>query len=1076
MKYVLGLDLGITSIGWAIYNLDLNNIAKCGVRLFDAAENPKDKSSLAEPRRIARGQRRRIRRRAYRMMKVKECLVQHNIISQTELDGLFVQQDKHDANLYDVYYLRNKALDHEISNRELAQVLIHLAKHRGFKSNRKKDKSVDGKVNDSLKANHELLLTKQYRSIGEMLHLDEKFGGPINKEFRDKKRNGNGEYKVMILRSDIELEAKLILSTQANLGNSLITEEFIDRYIQIFNWQKSFDWMGNIREMVGRCQFEPQERRAAKACFSSEKFIALSKLNNIKYTIDSCEYGLTPAEIMHLFSCVMQKKSVLTFSDLRKELELSDEARFNFVKYDYNVDFFETEKKEKIKELELKSFHIMRKSITEHVGKTTFENLLNNVILYDAIATELTYNKTDDTIKSKLLEIFSNTAHYPHHFTLEEQQQIIHALIEDGVGFDKNISLSLKALYKIIPYLEDANSYDKACELAGYNHSYKDNMRHKKLPSIQSLGLDQELTNPVVIRAISQLRKVINAIIDIYGSPYQINIELARDIGRSPMQRNEITRRQKENRDNTDRLIELFKEYFNRVPVKDELLKYRLWKQQDGKCIYSGDNINLESILHGTNVTQVDHILPFSRSFDDSLNNKVLCLTGENQRKANKIPFEYLGSSLEKWHWFKEHCESLFKHGRQAGFSYKKLQNLLLKEFNQEGFIERNINDTRYISRFCSNYLKDYLLFLDKTNTKPVRSLAGQATAFVRAHWGLIKSREANDLHHAQDACVIAAVTTSIQQKITQFMRARDYGKNQDATYTDPETGEIFDQFPMPHVNFRENVVNMVKQVFVSRMPKRSVSGAVNLDTIRSRKYLDNTVFEYNGGKPFSTINKSLVDSGIKVGKDGEISTLCPTYKLHNPNIYSLIKQQLDKHDNDYKKAFAKPLYVPRKDGTPSDTQIKSVKIIETQNTGVLINNGIADNGGMVRIDVFSKEGKNYIVPVYQKDARKGVKLPNYAITANKPESEWPLINDSYKFQFSLFSKDLIKIVTKKEVYFGYYIGCHRGTAALTILPHDGSDKIEGIGVKINTILEKYQVDVLGNYVKVKHEKRLSFN
>ncbi len=1071
MKYVLGLDLGITSIGWAVYNCELNNIHECGVRLFDAAENPKDKSSLAEPRRIARGQRRRIRRRAYRMEKIKQLLIQTKIISEVELENLFIRQGintlQNKIRLYDVYDLRYRALEHRLSNLELAQVLIHLAKHRGFKSNRKNDKSVAGKINDSLQKNSELLGNGKYRSVGHMLSEDEKFAL--------KKRNGNNDYQAMIKREDIEKEAKLILDVQANQGNTLVTPGFIERYITMFNWQKTFDWGGRIREMVGACQFEREEKRAAKACFSSEKFIAFSKLNNIKYTMDSIEYSLSTNETLAIFNLAVNKKSGLTFADIRFELGISDNAKFNFVKYDIKGDFLEIEKKEKIKELELKSYHLIKKSIVSQVGKTTFDNLIQNIKLYDDIATELTYNKTDESIRESLWGVFEGSVEYSNIFSKQEQSLIIDALINDGIGFDKNISLSLKALYKIIPYLEDGNRYDEASKLAGYHHSQKNNQLYQKLPSIQSLGLDQELTNPVVIRAVSQLRKVINAIIDKYGSPYQINIEMARDIGKSIEQRNEISKRQKDNRDNSDRLRLLFKEYFNRDPMKDELLKYRLWKQQDGKCVYSGDIINLSSILHGENATQVDHILPFSRSFDDSLNNKVLCLTAENQRKANQIPFEYFGQNQEKWHWFEEHCDSLHKHGRQSGFSDKKHQNLKLKTFNQEGFIDRNLNDTRYISRFCLNYLKDYLLFADKTNKKPVRTLTGQATAFIRNHWGLVKKREESDLHHAQDACVIAAFTTNMEQKIMQFMRAKDYGRQQNATYTDPESGEVFDRFPMPNLNFRDEVKQRLKEVFVSRMPKRGISGSVHKETIRSLKYVDKPVSNYNAGKPFSTINSSLIDSGIKIDKNDEIPTLCPTYKQHNPRIYNLLKQRLEEHGNDCKKAFATPIFAPKKDGTSSEVQIKSVKVIQPQNTGVRVNKGIADNGGMVRIDIFTKEGKNYIVPIYQADVVKD-KLPDRAILASKQESEWERIDDSYKFRFSLFAKDLVKIVTKKAAYFGYYSGCHRANGALSILLHDGSNEISGIGIKLNTVLEKYQVDVLGNYSQVKQETRLGFN
>ncbi len=525
-------------------------------------------------------------------------------------------------------------------------------------------------------------------------------------------------------------------------------------------------------------------------------------------------------------------------------------------------------------------------------------------------------------------------------------------------------------------------------------------------------------------------------------------------------------------------MVAQFTEYFKRHPAKDELTKYKLWKQQNGHCIYSGESINLDEIRHGVNLTQIDHIIPFSRSFDDSLSNKVLCLTAENQRKGNQTPYEYIAE--QKWHTFEEHCENLLKHGRQAGFSYKKYQLLLTKKFDQDKFIERNLNDTRYISSFCKNYLENNLHFaeLGDKNKRRVRVLTGQATAFIRSHWGLAKSREENDLHHAQDACVIAAVTASMQQRITAFMQAKSYGKNQDATYTDPESGEVFDRFPMPNINFRTELLQKVNQVFVSRMPKRTVTGQVHLDTIRSKRYVDNPVAEYNNGKPFSTISKRLSESGIKLDKDDEIPTLCPTYKQHNPNIYKLLKERLEKHDNDAKKAFAKPLLAPRKDGTPSEHQIKTIKVIQAQNTGVEVNHGIADNGGMVRIDIFTKDGKNYIVPVYLSDTINKT-LPNKF----KKGDSWAELDNTYSFLFSLFSGDLVKLNNEQMLY--YYNEYDVSSAAnIKIYYPDGrkkitNGKIELIKIKKgiqNSTIEKYQVDVLGNISKINTETRLDFS
>ena len=129
----------------------------------------------------------------------------------------------------------------------------------------------------------------------------------------------------------------------------------------------------------------------------------------------------------------------------------------------------------------------------------------------------------------------------------------------------------------------------------------------------------------------------------------------------------------------------------------------------------------------------------------------------------------------------------------------------------------------------------------------------------------------------------------------------------------------------------------------------------------------------------------------------------------------------------------------------------------------------------MVRIDVFNKDDKNYIIPIYLSDTIKQ-SLPNRVITSGKHESEWQLIDADFKFLYSYYPNDLIKVTTKKETYFGYYGGTDRTSGGINILAHDGSKLFRGIGIKINAVVEKYQVDVLGNYQKVNKETRLSFN
>ena len=154
-------------------------------------------------------------------------------------------------------------------------------------------------------------------------------------------------------------------------------------------------------------------------------------------------------------------------------------------------------------------------------------------------------------------------------------------------------------------------------------------------------------------RALNQARKLVNAIIREYGSPTSIHIELARDLSKSKRERDEIAKGQNEFREEKERTIQYFKEIFDREPRGRELEKFRLYREQDGVCAYSQNPINIERLLEESYV-ESDHALPYSRSFDDSMNNKVLVLICENRNKGNRTPYEYLDgiNNSERWEKF----------------------------------------------------------------------------------------------------------------------------------------------------------------------------------------------------------------------------------------------------------------------------------------------------------------------------------------------------------------------------------------------------------------------------------------
>ena len=111
MKYIIGLDMGITSVGFATMMLDEKDepcrILRMGSRIFEAAENPKDGSSLAAPRRENRSMRRRLRRKRHRKERIRALIINNGIMTATQIDEIYESKNQ----LTDIYQIRSEALD-----------------------------------------------------------------------------------------------------------------------------------------------------------------------------------------------------------------------------------------------------------------------------------------------------------------------------------------------------------------------------------------------------------------------------------------------------------------------------------------------------------------------------------------------------------------------------------------------------------------------------------------------------------------------------------------------------------------------------------------------------------------------------------------------------------------------------------------------------------------------------------------------------------------------------------------------------------------------------------------------------
>lgn len=1060
INYAIGLDIGITSVGWTVINLDLNRIEDLGVRIFNSAENPKDGASLALPRRLARGRRRLLRRKAYRVKRVRKMIIENNILSKEELDNLF-----ENPNVCDVWKARIKGLDFKLTNEEWSKILINFCKRRGFKSNRKKEvkEKETGIILKSINKNLEFMKETEARTIGECLYKNVLQDDDKYKALRNKDKC----YNMCISRDMIGEEIHILFENQREFNAEFASVEIEDKYLEIFNSQRPYSDFDKLEKFVGYCTFEKEEKRAPKKCISAEEFVLYDNLNKLSILCHGEKRKLNKEErdlgVKEAFS-----KKEIKYSALRKLLKLDENSRFSTLTYSIDKDVAKTEN---TKFVSLSGYNELKKSIEKGVSKECFKKLEENRDILNEIAYVLTLGKTDKEIEEQLLK-------------RNIDKEVIDSIID--ISFSKFNNLSVKAINKILPFMKEGYQYNEACEKAGYDFKaiYKGE-KSKKLPVIDI----QEIVNPVVNRALAQTRKVVNAIIDKYGSPVRINVELARELSKNFKDRKEIEKEQKENRVNIEKIREELKNFFRKEPTYTEVLKYRLWQMQNCECAYSQRSIGINE-LFSVGYCEIDHIIPFSRSFDDRLTNKVLVLSTENQRKGNRTPFEYFGDNLNRWNRFE-----IWVKG--SHLNYKKKMNLLKKKVStneEKEWKERNLQDTKYICKYISNYIVNRLEFKESESKRKVLTISGMATSILRGQWGLTKVRDNGDKHHALDAAVVAVATPSLVQKISKYSKAKELKNIRESDeFIDIETGEIVDlkeykkeedeKFPKPWDDFpkelkirlsndpigalkpgeiktydEEFIQHKVHPICVSRVPFRKVKGRLFEETVYSKK-------AFKDGKIIAKVD--LIDL--------EENDLKNFYNYQCDKVlYDAIENRMKEFNYDAKKAFAEGFRKPTKSGKQGPI-VRSIKIAKKTpfKDGIKLNKGLVAKDGMIRIDVYEKENKYFIVPVYRYHIAKKTN-PNKAAVRNKIEEDWIEMDESYNFKFSLYKNELIELKYKnKQGYFGYYEGFDRASISIKIKEHDSSTKFRRLGVTTGGFeFNKYDIDVLGNYYKVKEGRR----
>lgn len=1117
--YRLGLDVGIKSVGWCVLECDENGepiqINALNSRIFDAAEQPKTGASLAEPRRNARGLRRRIRRKSFRLERIRKLFSENGIELFETQDDLICLKDEY-KNL-DIVKLRSDALDKKLTEAEFARVLYSLARHRGFKSNKRegaKD-SDEGKLLGSIRKSEEEMRESGMRTRGEQLYKKYLMEGkPVH--------NKGGDYSMCVSRDILVKEIELLFEKQKEFGNNFATDKNKEKYLDIFLSQRNFDeGPGKGSQYTGshdvkKCEIYRDEDVAAKGTYTSEWATIYQKINNLSIICGGERRRLSNEE-RQIAVELAKKAEKVTYKAFRKAIKLDDDYRFSALNYSekkkQGKKKNEGESESNVVEIndvvdslacEDKGDFITAKN-SNKIVKALNDNLKSDVELIDEIAEICTKYKSENLFRNAIAESKIIGGRLDEE-TIEKLSKI------DMKGYGH---LSLHVLREILPYLEEGMVYSDAMQKAGHNHSEHNFEKQKYLGTKEVYDAIGGVTSPVVKRALSQTVKVIDAVIRQYGSPYAINIELARDMSMTKDERDKLKKENDARAAKNEAIRENIAK-LNAMPNSTNVLKYKLYEEQDHKCAYSMETLDINHLFED-GYYEIDHIIPYSRSFDDSFNNKVLVLKRENQNKRNSTPVEYFERIGRDYDEVLAFWKAVYQKRNR-----KKLEFLQKKEINESEWKNRALNDTRYASRMLANLIKDYLLFDEKSKDKygRVETVKGAITSYLRRFWGVQKIREDGDKHHAVDAAIIACVTPKTKNKIERYNQIKESRKMRNGQYV-LEDGEICDSdyydknshlvLPYPYkefineldarvmdepvlmqnklrlLGFNENYLMNAKPFVVSRMTSRKAKGCINEATVFSSKYADNkypTVCDGN-----NVIVKRTALANLKLDKNGEINGYFQPEG--DVALYNALKQRLVEFGGDAKKAFAPTNPIRKPCNSGQGNIVRTVKTYETYTGGGMIlekNKGIVKNDGMIRVDLYSKDGKYFGVPVYVADLYRG-ELPKKAATHSKPQNEWRVIDDTYTFEMSIYQDDLLRIENKKGIElkknkdvensakaasktivddFVYYIGFDRSTVSIKVEDTTGCYFARGVGIQNIGKITKCEIDVLGNVQEIK--------
>lgn len=780
MRLVLGLDIGISSVGWAIIDIDSGKVVDAGVRLFPEASKENN-----EKRRGFRGGRRLKSRKATRRRDLFNVLKKHK---------LYVGID----NRINPYEVRVKGLTEKLTLVELGVALLNICKHRGSSLEVVGDDD-DGATKLVLSNNDKLLKEGKYVCEVQLSRLHE----------RGKIRGNDNNFRT----TDYEKELRQLLKTQ-NIEND-VQDEIINVIIRRRDFSQGpgsfispspygpiYDENGNVKinmieKMTGKCSIFPDELRAPRFSPSAEFFNLLNDLNNLSIKNEKIDIKTKQKLIAIAFN-----KGSITPKQVAKELDCNLE----------DINGFRINKKYEPLLTELVGFKMLKKVFTNH----QLENKLKDFALLDNISVILTKTKVKQQRVDELLSL-----------NLPEQCVEDLSVLNKFTGYH---SLSLKAINIINKEMYDSEL--NQMQILTSSNKFEFNRSNGSFKGQKNISINNDaILSPVAMRAYRQAIKVVNAVRKQYGELDSIIVETTRDKNSSE-EKARINEMQKKYETINKKVDELMKGY-PAIKLNAKLRdKLRLYEDQEGKTAYTQQPIDLEKLIKDSTAYEVDHIVPISISLDDSYNNKVLVSRTENQEKGQLTPYLAFsrnlisGGSYTKYQTF---MKSLYynKHISKKKLDYALYEADISKYENMKEFIARNLVDTSYANRLVFNTLMNY--FKDNNINTKVHTVKGKATATFRKYIvGLSKDRDIYS-HHAIDAMLVASI-----KKLDLYNKLlKDFSIDESSNVIfNKNTGEIIEAnedylLDKKYIEFLQHIVSYPVKKYswqIDTKPNRSVS------------------------------------------------------------------------------------------------------------------------------------------------------------------------------------------------------------------------------------------------------------